>query len=105
VGVLPALSDAFEDKEEELSARARGAAGGGLALDSLGGLNGRTWAEGVTAVNRARPPRGASTCSEGTSTHNLIDAREFPRGEFGPGGGAGRGHQAPGRQRGRRSVR
>lgn len=42
VGVLPALSEAFEDKEEELSARARGAVGGGLALDVLGGLNGRT---------------------------------------------------------------
>lgn len=42
VGVLPALSEAFEDKEEELSARASGAAGGGLALDVLGGLNGRT---------------------------------------------------------------
>lgn len=42
VGVLPALSEAFEDKEEELSARASGAVGGGLALDVLGGLNGRT---------------------------------------------------------------
>lgn len=42
VGVLPALSEAFEDKEEELSARASGAAGGGLALEVLGGLNGRT---------------------------------------------------------------
>lgn len=40
VGVLPALSEALEDKEEELSARARGAIGGGL--DVLGGLNGRT---------------------------------------------------------------
>lgn len=42
MGVLAALSEAFEDKEEELSARASGAAGGGLALDVLGGLNGRT---------------------------------------------------------------
>lgn len=42
MGVFPALREAFEDKEEELSARARGAAGGGLALDVLGGLNGRT---------------------------------------------------------------
>lgn len=41
MGVLAALSEAFEDREEELSARARGAAGGGLALDVLGGLNGR----------------------------------------------------------------
>lgn len=40
--MLPALSEAFEDKEEELSARASGAAGGGLALEVLGGLNGRT---------------------------------------------------------------
>lgn len=42
VGVFPALSEAFEDSEEELSARASGAAGGGLAFDVLGGLNGRT---------------------------------------------------------------
>lgn len=41
MGVLPALSEAFEDKDDELSARASGAAGGGLA-DILGGLNGRT---------------------------------------------------------------
>lgn len=44
VGVLEALREAVEDREEELSARARGAAGGGLALDNvLVGLNGRTW--------------------------------------------------------------
>lgn len=42
MGVLAALSDAFEDKEEELSALASGAVGGGLALLVLGGLNGRT---------------------------------------------------------------
>lgn len=42
VGVFPALSDVFEDNEEELSALASGAVGGGLALDILGGLNGRT---------------------------------------------------------------
>lgn len=42
MGVFPALSEAFEDSEEELSARASGAAGGGLAFDVLGGLNGRT---------------------------------------------------------------
>lgn len=44
MGVFPALSEAFEDSEEELSARASGAAagGGGLAFDDLGGLNGRT---------------------------------------------------------------
>lgn len=44
MGVFPALSDAFEDREEELSARARGAAGarGGLALEVFGGLNGLT---------------------------------------------------------------
>lgn len=35
------LSEAFEDKEEELSARASGAVGGGLAL-VFGGVNGRT---------------------------------------------------------------
>lgn len=42
VGVFPALSEAFEDNEEELSARASGAVGGGLALVIFGGLNGRT---------------------------------------------------------------
>lgn len=42
VGVFPALSEVFEDNEEELSARASGALGGGLALVVLGGLNGRT---------------------------------------------------------------
>lgn len=41
VGVFPALSEALEDREEELSARARGAVGGGLAFDDLGGLNSR----------------------------------------------------------------
>lgn len=42
VGVFPALSEVFDDNEEELSARASGAVGGGLALVFLGGLNGRT---------------------------------------------------------------
>lgn len=42
MGVLPALSEVVEDNEEELSARASGAAGGGLAFDVLAGLNGRT---------------------------------------------------------------
>lgn len=41
VGVLLALKEVLELREEELSARARGAAGGGLELDILGGLNGR----------------------------------------------------------------
>lgn len=40
--MFPALSDAFEDSDEELSARASGAEGGGLAFDVFGGLNGRT---------------------------------------------------------------
>lgn len=53
--MFPALSDALEDSEEELSARARGAVGGGLALELvLGGLNGRTWAE-----ERRRSERGS----------------------------------------------
>lgn len=46
MGVLPALREAVEDNEEELSALASGAAGGGLAFAVLGGLNGRTWAGG-----------------------------------------------------------
>lgn len=41
VGVLPALSEAFEDREEELSARARGAPGGGLAFEDMDELNSR----------------------------------------------------------------
>lgn len=41
VGVLLVLKEVFELREEELSARARGAAGGGLELDILEGLNGR----------------------------------------------------------------
>lgn len=41
VGVLLVLREVLELREEELSARARGAAGGGLELDTLGGLNGR----------------------------------------------------------------
>lgn len=40
VGVLLALREALELREEELSARASGA-GGGLEFDTLGGLNGR----------------------------------------------------------------
>lgn len=40
VGVLAALKDADDEIEEELSARARGAAGGGLVLEVTGGLNG-----------------------------------------------------------------
>ena len=48
--MLPALSEAFEDKEEGLSARASGAVGGGLALDVLGGLNGRTCMSRVNQI-------------------------------------------------------
>lgn len=40
VGVLPALNEADDEIEEELSARAKGAAGGGLVLEVTGGLNG-----------------------------------------------------------------
>lgn len=40
VGVLAALRDADEEIEEELSARAKGAVGGGLVLEVTGGLNG-----------------------------------------------------------------
>lgn len=40
VGVVAALSELVEDMEEVLSARARGANGGGLA-ECTGGLNGR----------------------------------------------------------------
>lgn len=40
VGVLAALREAAEEMEEELSARASGAAGGGLVLEAAGGLNG-----------------------------------------------------------------
>lgn len=40
VGVLAALNDAEEEIEELLSARAKGAVGGGLVLEVIGGLNG-----------------------------------------------------------------
>lgn len=40
VGVLAALNEAEDEIEEELSARAKGAAGGGLVLEVTGGLNG-----------------------------------------------------------------
>lgn len=40
VGVFVALSEADDDNEEELSARAKGADGGGLELEVKGGLNG-----------------------------------------------------------------
>lgn len=40
VGVFAALREAEEDMEEMLSARAKGAAGGGLELEVNGGLNG-----------------------------------------------------------------
>ena len=40
VGVFAALREAEEDIEEMLSARAKGAAGGGLELEVSGGLNG-----------------------------------------------------------------
>lgn len=41
VGVDAALWDVMEEREEELSARARGANGGGLP--ETGGLKGRLW--------------------------------------------------------------
>lgn len=41
VGVDAALCEVTEDREEELSARARGAKGGGLP--ETGGLKGRLW--------------------------------------------------------------
>lgn len=40
MGVFAALNDAEEDIEEELSARASGAGGGGLELEVKGGLKG-----------------------------------------------------------------
>jgi hypothetical protein len=40
VGVLAALNEADEEIEELLSARAKGAVGGGLVLEVTGGLNG-----------------------------------------------------------------
>lgn len=48
MGVFPALREALDDSEDELSARASGAVGGGLALAVLGGLNGRTWVDKFT---------------------------------------------------------
>lgn len=47
VGVEAALCRVMEEMEEELSARARGARGGGLP--ETGGLKGRDWREYTTA--------------------------------------------------------
>lgn len=44
VGVEAALCEVTEEREEELSARARGAKGGGLT--ATGGLNGRLYKTG-----------------------------------------------------------
>lgn len=41
MGVFAALNEAEDDIEEELSARAKGAEGGGLEFEVTGGLNGR----------------------------------------------------------------
>jgi len=46
VGVEAALREVTEEMEDELSARARGAKGGGLP--DTGGLKGRAWRGGVT---------------------------------------------------------
>lgn len=43
VGVLLVLSEVLELRDEELSARARGAAGRGLVLVATEGLNGRAF--------------------------------------------------------------
>lgn len=43
VGVLLALSEVLELREEELSARARGAVGKGLELVAIEGLKGRAF--------------------------------------------------------------
>lgn len=51
MGVLAALSEAEDEMEEELSARANGAAGGGLALEVTGGLNGL----GISLIPQSLP--------------------------------------------------
>lgn len=79
VGVLPALSEAFEDKEDELSARASGAVGGGLT-DILGGLNGRTWAKRVNQITVLECKFNSDrhcVAHIAITTHNLIDSCEF----------------------------
>lgn len=51
VGVFIALSEADDDNEEELSARAKGAEGGGLELEVKGGLNGLGWQTKFKNIN------------------------------------------------------
>lgn len=48
--MFAALREAEEDIEEMLSARAKGAAGGGLELEVNGGLNGLGWTQEFTGV-------------------------------------------------------
>lgn len=61
MGVFPALREALEDSEDELSALASGAVGGGLALAVLGGLNGRTWAERFIIKTGEKGEEGVTT--------------------------------------------
>lgn len=100
VGVFPALREVLEDNEEELSALARGAVGGGLALAVLAGLNGRTCVKEInltalqtqtvllTLINVALYTRGY------TLTISLIPV-SFPVGSFGLDEGRGGGTRAP----------
>lgn len=110
VGVFPALREALDDSEDELSALASGAVGGGgLALAVLGGLNGRTCAERVI-IKTGREKvynQVVVQCFDTqrkSRTHNLIDPCEFSSGQFGPGGGSWWGHQGSSSQWGCRSV-
>lgn len=61
MGVLPALREAVEDNEEELSALASGAVGGGLAFAVLGGLNGRTCGGGDSTTQEGITTTGGNT--------------------------------------------
>lgn len=107
VGVVAALCVVMEDMEEELSARARGAKGGGLP--DTGGLNGRVWrqhtcCESAVWDNRIHSPmsnehRNKMSKAERETRRHLARTRSvigFPGGSFGRedgrgGGGGGTG--------------
>lgn len=65
VGVDAALCKVMEEMEEELSARAKGAKGGGLP--ETGGLKGRFWRQHILFKQQNKQRRGGRTETEDTS--------------------------------------
>ena len=102
--MFPALKEVFEDNDEELSARASGAVGGGLALFALGGLNGPTWVnernqhDSITKRKLSTALRVAQHTHTHTHGYRLTISLipiSFPAGSFGLEEGRGGGTRAP----------